>query len=83
LYVLDGEVESGNTTLDKHNLAVFTNDAEGVHLKAKQRGKALLLAGEPINEPVASYGPFVMNYPGEIKQAIMDYEVGNMGVLES
>jgi hypothetical protein len=43
----------------------------------------LLLAGVPIDEPIASYGPFVMNYTGEIKQAILDYEMGKMGVLEN
>lgn len=83
VYVLDGELEVDGTLLGKYNLGVFEKDGEGVRLKAKQKGKALLLAGEPINEPVASYGPFVMNYPGEIKQAIMDYELGKMGVLES
>ncbi|QEC54961.1 pirin family protein [Flavisolibacter ginsenosidimutans] len=83
LYVLDGEIETGNVLFEKYNLGVFEKNGDGVLLKAKKGGKALLLAGEPINEPVASYGPFVMNYPGEIKQAIMDYELGKMGVLES
>lgn len=83
MYVLDGSIETDEVVLDKFNLGVFDKDGEGIHLKAKIKGKALLLAGEPINEPVVSYGPFVMNYPGEIKQAIMDYELGKMGVLES
>lgn len=83
LYVLDGEAETADTVIGQFNLGVFSHDGEGIRLKAKQSGKALLLAGEPINEPFASYGPFVMNYPGEIKQAIMDYELGKMGVLES
>ena len=42
----------------------------------------MLLSGEPINEPVVSHGPFVMNYPGEILQAMLDYQTGKMGVLD-
>jgi len=83
LYVLDGEVESAGTKVSKHNLAQFDTEGDAIEFKTFSKGHALLLAGEPINEPVVSYGPFVMNYPGEIKQAILDYETGKMGVLES
>jgi redox-sensitive bicupin YhaK (pirin superfamily) len=83
LYVLEGDVESDGTKLQKHNLAQFGNEGDAIEFKTFSKGHALLLAGEPINEPVVSYGPFVMNYPGEIKQAILDYETGKMGVLES
>lgn len=82
-YVLDGKVESNGEAIGARNLGVYEKDGESIHLHALEDGKLLFLAGEPINEPVASYGPFVMNYPGEIKQAIMDYEMGKMGVLES
>jgi redox-sensitive bicupin YhaK (pirin superfamily) len=81
--MLEGKVETGGVVLETHNLGVFDKNGTGVQLKALSKGKLLLLAGEPIKEPVVSYGPFVMNYPGEIKQAIMDYETGKMGVLES
>ena len=83
LYVLDGEVELAGTKVSKHNLAQFDTEGDAIEFKTFSKGHALLLAGEPINEPVVSYGPFVMNYPGEIKQAILDYETGKMGVLES
>jgi redox-sensitive bicupin YhaK (pirin superfamily) len=83
LYVLDGDVESNGTAISKYNLAQFDMQGDAVAFKTFSKGHALLLAGEPINEPVVSYGPFVMNYPGEIKQAILDYETGKMGVLES
>ena len=42
---------------------------------------ALLLCGEPIDEPIVGYGPFVMNSPQEIRQAIADYQSGKMGHL--
>lgn len=83
LYVLDGDVESNTKRIERYNLAQFDTEGDGVEIKTFSKGHALLLAGEPINEPVVSYGPFVMNYPGEIKQAILDYESGKMGVLES
>jgi redox-sensitive bicupin YhaK (pirin superfamily) len=82
-YVLAGSVQSGDTVLQTNNTGVFENDGDSVSLEAKSEGYLLFLAGEPIDEPVVSYGPFVMNYPGEIKQAILDYETGKMGVLES
>ena len=82
VYLLDGSLESKGTTVDAYQLAVFDREGQGIELNATTGGKLLLLAGEPVNEPVVSYGPFVMNYPGEIKQAVMDYEMGKMGVLE-
>ncbi|MGN6163527.1 MAG: pirin family protein [Flavisolibacter sp.] len=82
-YVLAGALESNGVKIDVLNMAVFDHSSEQIQLKATTDGNVLFLAGEPINEPVVSYGPFVMNYPGDIKQAIMDYETGKMGVLES
>lgn len=83
LYVLNGDIESSGTTISKYNMAQFDNAGDDIEFKTFSKGHALLLAGEPIEEPLVSYGPFVMNYPGEIKQAILDYETGKMGVLES
>jgi hypothetical protein len=83
VYVLDGSLQSAGERMEPFQLAVYENGTAPVQLKALSNGRALILAGEPIHEPVVSYGPFVMNYPGEIKQAILDYETGKMGVLES
>jgi redox-sensitive bicupin YhaK (pirin superfamily) len=43
--------------------------------------EVLLLAGEPLREPLARYGPFVMNSPEEIQQALDDFRAGRMGTL--
>jgi quercetin 2,3-dioxygenase len=83
IYVLDGSVESNSVVLERFNMGVAEKDGDTIELKSLADGKLLFLAGEPIQEPVVSYGPFVMNYPGEIKQAIMDYEMGKMGELEN
>jgi redox-sensitive bicupin YhaK (pirin superfamily) len=82
VYLLDGKLNVDGTEVAKLNLIQFNNDGEQVGFQSNEKGKLLLLAGEPINEPISSYGPFVMNYPGEIKQAILDYETGKMGSLD-
>ena len=82
-YILEGSIESQGEILENGNLAFYKLDGDGISLVAKTGGKLLLLSGDPLAEPVVSYGPFVMNYPGEIKQAILDYEEGRMGTLIS
>ncbi len=61
------------------DLAIFERNGDGVTIEAKQDAVALVLSGEPINEPVVSYGPFVMNTQAEIRQAISDYQSGRLG----
>lgn len=62
-------------------IAPLTEEGESVTLKAKADTQLLILSGEPIDEPVASYGPFVMNTQEELKQAVADYRAGRMGHL--
>jgi len=54
---------------------------ERVVLEAKQEATILVLSGQPIAEPIARYGPFVMNTRDEIIQAVQDYQAGKMGHL--
>ena len=82
VYLLDGSLTyNDETQLVSKDLAWFSNEGEVVKLKATENTRAILLAGEPINEPVATYGPFVMNEQAEVMQAMRDYQVGNMGSL--
>jgi len=62
-------------------LALLGAAGERVSLDAKQDAVLLVLSGEPIKEPVASYGPFVMNTQQELRRAVEDYRAGKMGRL--
>jgi quercetin 2,3-dioxygenase len=62
-------------------IALLSKHGEQIALDAKEDTTLLVLSGEPINEPVASYGPFVMNTRDELLQAVDDYRAGKMGHL--
>ena len=80
LVVLDGTVMlNGSEVLREKQMATLSTEGTGVHIEANSDAKLLLLAGEPIDEPVVGYGPFVMNSPQEISQAISDFNNGKFG----
>jgi redox-sensitive bicupin YhaK (pirin superfamily) len=74
-FVYEGEVRSGKT-ISKGQLAVFEKDGN-IHFETTEKSTGIyFVAGEPLNEPVARGGPFVMNTRGEILQAFTDYQNG-------
>jgi quercetin 2,3-dioxygenase len=81
IVLLRGEVVvDGSSTLKGiAQVAPLSTSGETVLLEAKAQSLVLVLSGEPINEPVASYGPFVMNTQAELRQAAEDYHAGKMG----
>ena len=81
IYLLDGALNLNDKAVKAKDMVVFANDRDMIILKAIENTRAILLAGVPINEPVVSYGPFVMNTEPEIMQAIQDYQSGKMGKL--
>jgi redox-sensitive bicupin YhaK (pirin superfamily) len=84
LFVLDGTFRtSDGRILESATLALFDQNHEVLSLETVECGKILLMAGEPIDEPVVGYGPFVMNTREEIVQAVHDYQAGKMGHLKN
>jgi quercetin 2,3-dioxygenase len=82
LVVLEGAARVGDETVADAEVAVFEREGGAIALRAEKDTRALLLAGEPIEEPIVGRGPFVMNTPEEIYQAIEDYQHGRMGKLD-
>jgi len=80
--VLRGTVRiDGSEELGAAEVGLFDRKGERVGIDCIDDATALLLCGEPIDEPIVGLGPFVMNTPGEIRQAMIDYESGKMGHL--
>ncbi|GAB3755899.1 pirin family protein [Lysobacter olei] len=77
--VLAGTVLVNDTVLREKQMVMLATDGTGVTIEANSDAKLLLLAGEPIDEPVVGYGPFVMNSQAEIIQAIADFNGGKFG----
>lgn len=63
-------------------VALFESEGEGFAVESTAGASFMVLAGQPLKEPIAHYGPFVMNTPDEIDQAIRDYQAGRMGTLD-
>jgi quercetin 2,3-dioxygenase len=80
--LLRGEVTlDGQERLTGPQIVLLGRDGDRVMLEAKTQAGLLLLTGEPLDEPIASAGPFVMNTAAEIRQAFDDYRSGKMGRL--
>ncbi len=75
IYVFEGGVEVDGQAIGCDYLAVLA-DGDEIHLQSKGGGRLILVAGRPFGEPIARYGPFVMNTKDEIRQAIDDYNSG-------
>jgi hypothetical protein len=80
VYVYRGEVEVAGTTVPAQRMAILANtaDSNGIAIAAQGDAKMLLIAGRPLNEPIAQYGPFVMNTEQEIHQALQDFREGRL-----
>ena len=76
-YTYRGVVMIGDTKVPDRHMAILSNDgAELVRVEAREDARLILVAGKPLNEPIAQNGPFVMNTPEEIQQTLRDYKDG-------
>lgn len=83
LLVVEGSIKiNDNEKAAVDQFAVFKNDGESFSIEATEDSVVLVLSGEPINEPIAARGPFVMNTREELSQAIQDFNLGKFGYLE-
>lgn len=83
LLVIEGEIKINDSiTVAEDSFVLFKHDGETFKIEALKNCIVLILSGEPIDEPVASYGPFLMNTEAEIQEAFDDYYSGKFGYLE-
>ena len=84
VYVFGGEADVGGTRVATDRMAILSNDpaADGVRLAAVGDApvRVLVVAGKPLNEPIAQHGPFVMNTHDELRQAFRDFQEGTLAV---
>jgi len=83
LVVLKGTVQvNGSQIAREAQMVTLSLDGRDVHIEANSDATLLLLSGEPIDEPIVGYGPFVMNTQEEISQAIVDFNSGKFGRMQ-
>ncbi len=81
LFQILGKTYFNHNLIQKGNLGIFSQNGSEINLNIGKDSKVLILNGEPIDEPIEAYGPFVMNTKKEILEAIQDFQDGRMGNL--
>jgi len=82
LIVIEGTIEVNGQAAGTDNFVLMSNNDENFNIRATDDSVVLVLSGEPINEPIAAHGPFVMNSRDELVQAFRDFEAGKFGYLQ-
>jgi hypothetical protein len=82
MLIVEGNAMINNQAAPKDHFVLFENDGEEITIEATEDTVILVLSGEPIDEPIAAYGPFLMNTWPEVEQAIQDVNAGKFGILE-
>lgn len=83
LLVIEGNIRvNENDEVPADYFVLFKNDGESFHIDADEKALILVLSGEPLREPIAAHGPFVMNTRAEIAQAFEDFHQGKFGYME-
>lgn len=82
ILVIEGEIEVNEKRVMQHEFVLFANEGEEIKIKATTKNVLLILSGTPIREPIAQYGPFVMNTKEELNQAFDEFNSGKFGTLD-
>jgi hypothetical protein len=82
ILVVEGGLEVNGKKASLHDFVLFANEGEHLQISAKENAVFLIMSGEPIDEPIAQYGPFVMNTQQELMEAIDDFNNGKFGRLD-
>jgi redox-sensitive bicupin YhaK (pirin superfamily) len=80
--IVEGSATISDKSVPTDHFVLFKNDGESIHVNADEDAILLVLSGESIDEPIAQYGPFLMNTWQELEQAIEDVNTGKFGVLK-
>lgn len=83
LLVIDGAPTINGSKVATDHFVLFKNEGQVIKIEATEEAIILVLSGEPINEPIAAYGPFLMNTWAEVEEAIESANRGKFGVLEN
>lgn len=81
ILVIEVDIEVNGQNAGMHDFILFKNERESITLRAKENSLLLLLSRTPIDEPIAHYGPFVMNTQQELQETFREYEAGKFGTL--
>lgn len=82
ILLVEGNAIINEEEVKTDHFVLFGHDGEEINIEATENSVLLVLSGEPIDEPIAAYGPFLMNTWSEVEQAMQDVNLGKFGVLE-
>lgn len=77
IYVYRGEIQIAGDRVVDRQMAILANEGSEIQISTQTGAKFLIIAGKPLGEPIASYGPFVMNTQAQIQQTFADYQAGH------